>query len=37
MVGCTHEEASFLSLDDLDNISILLNNDLEGKITDLFS
>ena len=37
MMGCTHEEAPFLSLDDLDNTSILLNNDLEGKITDLFS
>ena len=30
---CTHEEASFVSLDDLDSISILLNenNDLEKK------
>ena len=25
--GCTHEGASFVSLDDLDNISILLDND----------
>ena len=30
---CTHEEALFVSLDDLDSISILLNenNDLEKK------
>ena len=36
--GCTHEEASFLSLDDLDNISILLDedSDLEEEITYLF-
>ena len=37
--GCTHEEASFVSLDDLDNISILLDEDngLEEKITHLFN
>ena len=31
---CTHEEASFVSLDDLDNISILLveDNNLEKEI-----
>ena len=29
--GCTHEEASFVSLDDLDN------NDLEEKITYFFN
>ena len=36
--GCTHEKASFVSLDDLDNISILLDddNDLEEEITYLF-
>ena len=36
--GCTHEEASFVSLDDLDNISILLDedNDLEEELTHLF-
>ena len=35
---CTREEASFVSLDDLDNISILLDehNDLEKEITLLF-
>ena len=32
---CTHEKASFVSLDDLDNISILLveDNNLEKEIT----
>ena len=37
--GCTHEEASFVSLDDLDNISILLDedNDLEEELTHLFN
>ena len=32
--GCTHKEASFVFLDDLDNISILLDedNDLEEEI-----
>ena len=37
--GCTHEEASFVSLDDLDNISIVLDedNDLEEKITYFFN
>ena len=37
--GRTHEEASFVFLDDLDNISILLgeNNDVEEKITHLLS
>ena len=37
--GCTHEEASFVSLDDLDNVSILLDddNDLEEEITHLFN
>ena len=36
--GCTHEEASFVSLDDLDNITILSeeDNDLEEEITHLF-
>ena len=36
--GCTHEEASFVSLDDLENISILLHedNDLKEKLTHLF-
>ena len=36
---CTHEEASFISSDDLDNISILLDedNDLEEEITHLFN
>ena len=34
---CIHEEASFVSLDDLDNISILLDrdNDFEAEITYL--
>ena len=37
--GCTHEEASFVSLDDLGSISILLdeNNDLEERVTYLFN
>ena len=37
--GCTHEEVSFVCLDDLDNISILLDegNDLEEEITHLFN
>ena len=37
--GCTHEEASFVSLNDLDKISILLgkDNDLEKYITHLFN
>ena len=41
--GCTHEEASFESLDDLDlcldNISTLLDeyNDLEEEIIHLFN
>ena len=37
--GSTHEEASFLSLDDLDNISTLLYevDDLEEKFTDLLN
>ena len=37
--GCTHKEASFVSLDDLDNISILLDedNDLEEELTHLFN
>ena len=30
--GCTHEEASFVSLDDLDNISVSLDKDLEEKL-----
>ena len=36
--GCTHEEDSLASLDDLDNVSILLDedNDLEEEITHLF-
>ena len=36
---CTHEKASFVSLNDLDNISILLevDNDLEEEITHLFN
>ena len=29
--GCTHEEASLVSLDDLDNISILLEEDNDFK------
>ena len=38
-LGCTHKEASFVSLDDLDNISVLLHedNDLEEQITYLFN
>ena len=38
-LGCTHEEASFVSLDDLDNISIFLDkdNDFEEEITHLFN
>ena len=36
--GCTHEEASFVSLDDSDNISILLHdNDFEEEITSLYN
>ena len=37
--GCTPEEASFVSLDDFDNISILLDedNDLVEEITHLFN
>ena len=37
--GCTHEEALFVSLGDLDNISILLHedNDLEEEISHLFN
>ena len=37
--GCIHNEASFVSLDDLDNISILLDKDkdLEEEITRLFN
>ena len=37
--GQKHQEASFVSLDDLGNISISLNkdNDLEEKITNLFN
>ena len=36
-LGCTQEEALFVSLDDLGNISILLekDNDLEEEITHL--
>ena len=36
---CTHEKASFLSLDGLDNIPILLDedNDLEEEIIHLFN
>ena len=36
---CTHEEASFVSLDDLDNISILLveDNNLEKEINHWFN
>ena len=39
VLGCGHEEASFISLDDLDNIPISLDkdNDLEGEMTHLFS
>ena len=38
-LGCTHEKASFVSLDDLDNISILLgdDNDLEEEIIYLMN
>ena len=37
--GCTHKEASFVSLDDLDKIFILLDEDydLEEEITHLFN
>ena len=37
--GCIHKEASFVSLDDLDKISVLLDedNDLEEEITHLFN
>ena len=37
--ACTHEEALFVSLDDLDNIFILLeeDNDLEEETSILFS
>ena len=37
--GCTYEEASFVSLDNLDNISVLLDEDidLEEEITHLFN
>ena len=37
-LASTHEKASFVSLVDLDNISIFLNenNDLENEITHLF-
>ena len=36
--GCTHEEVSFVSLDDLDNFSILLDyNDLKEEISHLFN
>ena len=36
---CTYEEASFVSLDNLDNISVLLDEDidLEEEITHLFN
>ena len=36
-LGCTHEESSFVSLDNLGNISILLDEDhnLEEEITHL--
>ena len=36
--GCTDKEALFISLDDLDNISIILdeNNELEEEITHVF-
>ena len=38
-LGCTHEDTLFVHLDDLDNISILLDegDDLEEEITDLFN
>ena len=37
--GCTCEEVLFVSSDDLDNVSILLeeHNDLEEEITHLFN
>ena len=37
--GCTYKEASFVSLNYLDNISILLDedNDLEEEITRLLN
>ena len=37
--GCTHKEVLFVSLDDLDNISILLDesNDLEEEVSHLFN
>ena len=37
--GCAHKEVLFVFLDDLDNISILLDesNDLEEEITHLFN
>ena len=37
--GCTHQKASFVFLDDLDNVSILLDEDngLEEEITHLFN
>ena len=37
--GCTHKEVLFVSLDDLDNISILLDesNDLEEEVSHLFT
>ena len=37
--GCTQEGAVFVSLDDLDNISLLLGeeNDFEEEITDLLN
>ena len=37
--SCIHEDASSVSLDDLDNVSILLNedHDLEEQITHLFN
>ena len=38
-LGCTHKEPSFMSFDDQDNISILLDkdNDLEEDIDHLFN
>ena len=38
-LDCTHKEALSVSLDDLDNISFLLDedNDLEEEITHLFN
>ena len=37
--GCTHKEVLFVFLDDLDNISILLDesNDLEEEVSHLFN